>query len=416
MEEDARSAHGLTFIAGDLCNPAAYRASLEGVDTVAHLAALTGKAAPEDFERTNVAGTEALLKACQDAGVKKFLYVSTIAAAYPDTRYYIYAQSKQRAEALVRASGIPFAIIRPTIVVGHNSPIWQSLSKIARLPIVPLPDGGRVKIQPIHVDDLVTAIELLLDEGRFDGEVLDLGGPSPIGFVELLRLTHKVSHGQDPRCINVPLGPIRHLLALVEPLARPVLPVTAGPLAVFANDRTVTPNRLHDRVKHDMPSAAETVSALAAEEKTPVAAPDLDRECDVFSRCLVDEKATPYIHTQYEAALKAKELADDTAFSSFDRKTLRLARRNVAFANLADAYCALFHRNGALRRKLVLLLAILEHTTPTNAHFDRPKPRGVIGLLAQLFLSGVRFSAALLAGTILLLPSHLMFTFRERQT
>src|SRR5262249_52225695 len=152
-------ARGLDFVVGDLCDAETYRLSLEGVDTVIHLAALTGKAVPSDYERTNVAGTKSLLWACKEAGVGRFVHASTIATSYPDQRYYPYAQSKARAEALVRVSGIPHIIIRPTVVIGSGSPIWRTLSSIAKLPVVPLPNGGRAQLQPIEVDDLVTGIE-----------------------------------------------------------------------------------------------------------------------------------------------------------------------------------------------------------------------------------------------------------------
>ena len=93
----------------------------------------------------------------------------------------------------------------------------------------------------------------------------------------------------------------------------------------------------------------------------------INRECDVFSRYLISQPPTDYILRQYEMAVVSRNLANDAEFSAFDRRTLRLARRNVFFTRLADAYCALFHRHGALRRKLILLLAILEHTAPTAA-------------------------------------------------
>jgi nucleoside-diphosphate-sugar epimerase len=137
-------ARGPDFIVGDLCDEETYKSRLEGVDTVIHLAALTGKAAPPEYERTNFEGTKILLRACKEAGVRRFLHLSTIAAGYPDQRYFTYAQTKARAETLVRESGIPYIIIRPTVVIGSGSPIWRSLSSIAKLPVVPLPNEGRV--------------------------------------------------------------------------------------------------------------------------------------------------------------------------------------------------------------------------------------------------------------------------------
>ena len=96
-----------------------------------HLAAVTGRAAPADYRRVNVDGTRALLRACTAAKVRRFVHMSTIAAAYAEQRYYPYAKSKSEAEALVRDSGMDFSIIRPTLVLGARS---QSGTRWSRSP------------------------------------------------------------------------------------------------------------------------------------------------------------------------------------------------------------------------------------------------------------------------------------------
>lgn len=406
-------------VVGDLCDVEAYRSSLKGVDTVIHLAAITGKATPREYEQTNFEGTRILLQACKAVGVKRLLHVSTIAATYPDQRYYPYAQSKARAEALVRESGIPYTIIRPTVVLGSGSPIWRTLSSLAKLPVVPLPSGGRVQLQPIDVGDLVHAIELVVSEGQFRDEELDLGGPSLISLADFMRSAHKALYGKDPFFISFPLAPIRSLVAIVEPRLRRILPVTAGQLAVFANNSTASPNWLQDTLKEQMHSVEETIATLVAEKASSgsgatgedaVARCDMaaiNRECEVFAHYLVGQSPTDYIREQYEIATLARDLANDSKFIAFDRRTLRFARRSVFFARVADAYCAIFRRHGILRRKLILLLAILEHAAPTAARFDSPMNRGLIGIATNVTLLAISFGLSLLAGIFLLLPSHL---------
>ena len=117
VEQETSPVHTSSYVVGDLCTAATYREALKDVDTVIHLAAVTGKAAPRDYERTNVEGTKVLLEACKETGVKRIIFVSTIATTYLDKRYYSYARSKAQAEALLRTSGIPAVIIRPTIVL-----------------------------------------------------------------------------------------------------------------------------------------------------------------------------------------------------------------------------------------------------------------------------------------------------------
>ena len=170
-------ANDQSITVGDLLVPDTYQSSLVGVDAVVHLAAQTGKARARDYWKVNRDGTSALLAACKRAGVKQILHVSTIAAGFSDRRYYPYAQSKLAAEALVRESGLAYTILRPTIVLGATSPLWSTLSRMARLPFIPLPQGTRpVSVQPVHVNDVARAIEIVLEASRFEGETLDVGG------------------------------------------------------------------------------------------------------------------------------------------------------------------------------------------------------------------------------------------------
>src|SRR5205823_14764221 len=71
--------------------------AFDGIDTVIHLAAATGRLPPEEYFATNVDGTRDLLGQCRRAGVRNFLFVSTIAARFPDLKHYPYAQSKRAA-------------------------------------------------------------------------------------------------------------------------------------------------------------------------------------------------------------------------------------------------------------------------------------------------------------------------------
>jgi hypothetical protein len=133
-----------------------------------------------------------------------------------------------------------------------------------------------------------------------------------------------------------------------------------------------------------------------------------DRECEIFGRYLVSQRPTDYIRGQYELAVRVRNLANEAELAAFDRRTLGFACRCVFFTRVADAYCAIFHRHGVLRRKLILLLAILEHAPPTASRFDRPKNRGPVGVATNLLLLWVNFVLLLLLGIFLLSPYHFL--------
>ena len=400
-------------VRGDLLTPESYRDALAGIETVIHLAALTGKAAAAEYQRVNVEGTERLVAAAEAAGVRNILHVSTIAAGYANKRFYSYARSKEQAEAIVKASGLSHAILRPTIVLGPASPIWGSLAKIATLPVVPLPGGGDVGVQPVAARDVARAIRIVLDDGRFDGEVLDIGGPDALPIRDLLALIRRAVSGKPARFLPVPLALTRVPLAMIEPVARPVLPATAGQLSLFANPSTARKSWLMDRLADDSQSLRSMIAELASAaadgpgsggpttEKTPRDV--LLRECDAFTRYLSGQPADPALSDHYLAAVAARGL-DREPDSAFDRRLLDLARRWPPILWLGDAWCGLFRRRSLLRRRLVLLLAIAENSPRTHARFDRAATGGPAMAMARLAWHGLAGAALLAVAALAMVP------------
>jgi hypothetical protein len=213
------------------------------------------------------------------------------------------------------------------------------------------------------------------------------------------------------------------LLAAVEPALRPLMPVTAGQLALFANDSVPSENWLHDLLKPGMPTTEEMIKGLAEKVDTDRSAPPMkqssrpmsdaaDRvlraECRSLTAYLTGSPPSRYVEDQYARAAGVHRLACDDEFSCFDRATLKLARSGRMFARWADAYCALFHRAGALRRKLVVLAAILEHVAPSSDNFDRAEPRSPASTVVSLGAYGLTSAVSLLLGALILAPASML--------
>lgn len=228
------------WIEGDLLQAGSYREALAGCTAVLHLAAATGKSTEAEFHRVNVEGTRALLSSCTNG--QKFLYVSTIAARFRDQKHYYYAQSKAAAERLVASSGLPFTIVRPTIILGKGAPIVQALGGLAKAPVIPLFGDGKAVVQPVAAGDLIRAFACILETDRFRNEILELGGPERLSMEDLLQRMRRIAKGSNGAVLHLPVGPIRGVLAALEGVLGSKLPVTAGQLASFINDGAAEPN------------------------------------------------------------------------------------------------------------------------------------------------------------------------------
>jgi hypothetical protein len=220
---------------------------------------------------------------------------------------------------------------------------------------------------------------------------------------------------------------MRSALALMEPALRPLLPVTAGQLALFANDSTASENWLLAQLRPSMPTVGTMIADLVdAEDASFKGAPAtrppmrrrspmadgarivLEQECRTFSACLVGTEPSTYVTEQYVRATHRHGLAFDRDFTCFDRVVLWFARKGPRLTRCADAYCALFDRRGALRRKLIVLAAILEHVAPTNEAFDRPSPRRPAGAMLRLGAYSLVSAVSLLVGAVVLVPAHIV--------
>ena len=144
------------WVAGSLEDEAALDRLAEGAEALIHVAGVL-KADRAGFEGGNVQGTAAVLAAAKNAGVRRFVQVSSLAAREPSLS--LYGGSKARAEALVRGSGLEFAIVRPPAVYGPGDKETLDLFRMASQGLILLPPEGRLSL--IHADDLARLLVTL---------------------------------------------------------------------------------------------------------------------------------------------------------------------------------------------------------------------------------------------------------------
>jgi nucleoside-diphosphate-sugar epimerase len=193
---------GCEVVAGDVTRAASLAGSCSDVDTVCHLAATVLSRDDRQFDEVNHVGTVNLLREAERAGVKHFVYVSSASVTY--RQLTPYAASKVAAESAVKAAGMPFTIVRPTLVYdrvgGHEFEIFRSVVK--KLPILPLPGGGRAIKRPIWAEDVVQGLSQIV-KSDLRGRTYNLSGATSISMRDLAALVVKQS-GRVPLVLPVP--------------------------------------------------------------------------------------------------------------------------------------------------------------------------------------------------------------------
>ncbi|RSN13199.1 dTDP-glucose 4,6-dehydratase [Streptomyces sp. WAC 05977] len=208
------------FEKGDICDAALVGELMRGIDLVVHFAAEShvdrSIAGAADFVLTNVLGTQTLLQAALEAGVGKFVHVSTdevygsIDKGSWDEDHVLepnspYSASKASSDLLARSffrtHGLPVCVTR----CSNNYGPYQFPEKVIPLFVTNLLDGKKVPLYGdglnvrdwLHVDDHCNGIQLVADGGR-PGEVYNIGGGTELTNRELTeRLLDAVGAGWD---------------------------------------------------------------------------------------------------------------------------------------------------------------------------------------------------------------------------
>jgi hypothetical protein len=169
----------------------------------------------------------------------------------------------------------------------------------------------------------------------------------------------------------------------------------------------------------------ESIPELKVIQKAPkyVTFPEIQKsesvlvqECTVFTRHLVNQNPTSYIISKYrDAHLVGAERIMETS-GNFDQFLLKLARKHPKVTRLVDAYTVVFYKSSVVRKKSILLLAILESCAPTFTHFDAPDRGGQIVVMLKVMLQTVIYCIYLLIATVLLSPIRLGLAVNGRLT
>lgn len=207
---------GITFVEGDVTDPQSLAVAIPGHDAVIHLVAIR-RAFPAKgitFERMHTEAARNVVEASKEARVTRFLLMSASGVEMDQTGYQ---RTKLEEEALVKASGIPWTIFRPTFVTGEGEAGVQGFDQefadvVRKAPILPSFGGGDFTLQPVARRDVAVAFARALTEEKAIGKTYFLAGPDRLTWNEYLR---KVSDliGVKRVLAPVPLG-------LVLPVAK----------------------------------------------------------------------------------------------------------------------------------------------------------------------------------------------------
>jgi len=218
------------------------------------------------FAEVDAEGTKNLVAAAREAGVKRYVYLSGAGAATDAERHWF--RVKAQAEQVVRESGIPYVIFRPSWVYGPEDRALNRFLSMARfLPFVPLIGAiGKQRMQPVFVDDVARAVAEALDNPAVNNQTLEIGGPEVLTMAEVVR-TALAAAGKRRLLLPVPKSAMK-LAAFVLQFA-PGRTLTPDAVEFITGDALADPTKVEQALGVKMTPLREALATYLGRRGGP---------------------------------------------------------------------------------------------------------------------------------------------------
>jgi NADH dehydrogenase len=228
--------------------------ALSGVKTAVHL---VGSIAPRrgvSLSSLHQEQTKNLARAAQKAAVGKVVMITALGterdaeSTYHKTKWQAEQILKEHSFLGGEKNSYDFIVLRPSLIVGRrvgnrdSKLVKRLLEIINSKPYVPLINGGKNRIQPIFISDLIAAIIFAIESTKWSSQVVELGGPDIISMRELVCLLQSALVAHKP---IVDLSPnVANAIAFICQMVQEVPVVSQDQIKMSLRDNLCQDNQL----------------------------------------------------------------------------------------------------------------------------------------------------------------------------
>ena len=171
----------------------------------------------EAFDKIHVQLPLELVKACDAAGQRRIVHISSLGASVDAPS--MYQRSKARGEAVLFGSGLDVSVLRPSVIFGAEDKFLNTFASLQKLfPVIPLA-GSTARFQPVWVEDVASALIKCLEDKTTVGKTYEACGPEVFTLKQLVQLAGRysgVNDGEGRPIIGLPDALARLQAALME--------------------------------------------------------------------------------------------------------------------------------------------------------------------------------------------------------
>lgn len=180
---------------------------LSGIDVVVNAVGILREHRAQTFDAIHSRTPRALFAACLQAGVTRVVQISALGAdAQAASHYHL---SKKEADDYLASLPLQSVIVQPSLIYGPGGTSASLFTTLASLPLIPLPGDGLQQVQPVHIDDLLAAVRLLVDRDLRPATYLPVVGPEAMALRTFIATLREATGGGRARFLPVPSGLVR---------------------------------------------------------------------------------------------------------------------------------------------------------------------------------------------------------------
>jgi uncharacterized protein YbjT (DUF2867 family) len=211
-----------------------WRPRLAGIDAVVNTVGIIRERPGQSFQALHTDAPVELFHACAAVGTPLVVQISALGAD-PLARSP-YHRSKKAADDVLRGLPLRAAIVQPSLVYGPGGSSAALFNRMAVAPLLPLPAGGRMQVQPVHVRDVVDGIVALLESPPDAVRTFVFAGPRPLALRDYLAdLRQALGEGGPLRVVPMPTGLFRAAASIAGHLPGSVLDRDTADMLIAGN-------------------------------------------------------------------------------------------------------------------------------------------------------------------------------------
>ncbi|PYP82202.1 MAG: hypothetical protein DMG65_26890 [Candidatus Angelobacter sp. Gp1-AA117] len=226
----------IELVGGDIVEGTGLDEAMQSCEAVIHLVGIIMETRTATFEKIHHLGTRNVVESARRNHISRFVQMSALGARANGVSEY--QTSKWKGEEAVRQSGIPFCILRPSLIFGpRDGFVSQMLDVMRKAPLLrPVPGNGRPKFRPIFIGDVTACFAQALTNPAATNKSIDLGGGEELTLNQVLAGIAECAGVRKP-AVHIPM-PLMFAGAALAQTLLPRPPVTVGQLRMLQEGST----------------------------------------------------------------------------------------------------------------------------------------------------------------------------------